>query len=200
MKIKKFLCIFMTVVVAAVSFVVPAGAANVKPDAPSNVSAAVKSETSVKLSWDAVKNADSYIVYYSTEKKEGFESYGQTTKTSATVKGLTAGTKYYFRVKAVQKIDGKKVKSDYSKAATAVPKVKETNTSNNTDFNSIDKKALEKNWDNYKGKFKYWMNPKSKKFHCNDCRTLKHYENFIGTNERSTAINEGYVPCKVCYP
>ena len=81
----------------------------------------------MKVSWDAVKNADSYIVYYSTEKKEGFESYGQTTKTSATVKGLTAGTKYYFRVKAVQKIDGKKVKSDYSKAATAVPKVKELN-------------------------------------------------------------------------
>lgn len=190
----------MTVVVAAVSFVVPAGAANVKPDAPSNVSAAVKSETSVKISWDAVKNAESYIVYYSTEKKEGFESYGQTTKTSATVKGLTAGTKYYFRVKTVQNVGGKKLKSDYSKAASAVPKVNETNTSNNTDFSSIDKKTLKKNWDNYKEKFSYWMNPKSFKVHKNSCWTLKHYENFIGTNSLQEALNQHYERCKLCNP
>ena len=121
MKIKKFLCVVTTVIITAVSLVIPAEAATVIVDAPAKITASAKTETSVKVSWDAVKNADSYIVYYSTEKKDGYKSYGKTTKTTVTVKDLKTGTKYYFAVKAVKEVDGKKIKSKYSKVVYATP-------------------------------------------------------------------------------
>ena len=130
MTLKKCFCVFLSVIITTLTLVIPAGAATDKIAAPENLTAVSKSETSVKLTWGAVNNADSYIVYCSTEKAEGFKAYGKVTKNSATVKGLTTGTKYYFRVKAVQTVDGKKTKSAYSKAAAATPKKKQTVSTN----------------------------------------------------------------------
>lgn len=182
MKFKRAICGFISVVIASVSLVLPTSAANSKVDAPTGVTVASKTESSVKVSWDAVSGAEKYIVYYSTEKKDGYESYGQTSNTYATVKGLKSGTKFYFRIRAVQTVDGKKIKSGYSKAVTATTK-----------------KITDKNWDNYKTKYKYWMNPKSKKVHYNSCHTLKHYENFIGTDDLDFALSEHYDKCGVCF-
>ncbi len=119
---KKVISAFLTIVIAAV-LAVPAAAAS-KPDAPAKISAKVKSSTSVSVSWEAVKGAEKYIVYYSTAKKEGYKQYGSTTKTSATVKKLTEGTKYWFRVKAVK--DG--VKSAYSSPVSATPEKLESDS------------------------------------------------------------------------
>lgn len=64
------------------------------------------SATSVFLEWKAVKNATTYDVEYTT-KKSYFDSSDQTTTISSieTAKyektGLTAGTEYFFRVRAV---------------------------------------------------------------------------------------------------
>lgn len=64
------------------------------------------SATSVYLEWKAVKNATSYDIEYTT-KKSYFNGSDQTTTVSsiATSKyektGLTAGTEYFFRVRAV---------------------------------------------------------------------------------------------------
>lgn len=125
MKAKRFLCAITTIIIALVSFVVPVDASSAKIDVPENIKAIVKTDTSVKVSWDAVKNADYYLVYYSTEKNDGYTSYGKTTQTYATVKQLNIDTKYYFRVRAVQTIDGKKIKSRYSKSANATPQKNE---------------------------------------------------------------------------
>lgn len=46
----------------------------------------------------------------------------------------------------------------------------------------------------------YLGNPKSMKFHYADCRTIKHPERFVEFSTREEAIDEGYVPCKVCNP
>lgn len=72
---------------------------------------------SVKLSWTKTKNATSYKLYKSTDNKN-WKKVATTKDTSYTVKKLTPGAKYYFRLIA---ISGNK-KSPYSKTVTAVPK------------------------------------------------------------------------------
>lgn len=44
----------------------------------------------------------------------------------------------------------------------------------------------------------YVLNPESMKIHLTGCRTLKHYENFIETDDLEAALSEGYTYCKVC--
>jgi hypothetical protein len=44
----------------------------------------------------------------------------------------------------------------------------------------------------------YVLNPESMKIHYSDCRTLKHYENFIETNDLDEALKNGYSRCGVC--
>lgn len=46
----------------------------------------------------------------------------------------------------------------------------------------------------------YLGNPRTMKFHNENCRTIKHRGNFVEIEERDEAINEGYVPCQVCNP
>lgn len=140
MKSRKIISVFLSLVITALTFAVPAGAGKIKVAAPTGVSVSVKSETSVKVTWDAVENADGYIVYYSTEKDDGYLSCGKTAKTHATLKGLTADTKYYFRVKAFQTIDGKKIKSDYSKTVSA--KTKEHKEEKEAEIESISNNGI----------------------------------------------------------
>jgi hypothetical protein len=37
------------------------------------------------------------------------------------------------------------------------------------------------------------------KIHRTNCRTLKHYENFIETNDLEAALANGYTECGVCF-
>ncbi len=53
--------------------------------------------TTAKLSWSKVSGASKYFVYKSTDKKN-WSSAGSTSSTSITVKGLSSGKKYYFKV------------------------------------------------------------------------------------------------------
>ncbi|WP_303225087.1 Ada metal-binding domain-containing protein [uncultured Acidaminococcus sp.] len=46
----------------------------------------------------------------------------------------------------------------------------------------------------------YLGNPRTMKFHNDNCRTIRHRENFVEIDSREEAIEEGYVPCQVCYP
>ena len=46
----------------------------------------------------------------------------------------------------------------------------------------------------------YLGNPRMMKFHNESCRTIKHRGNFVEIESREEAIEEGYVPCKVCHP
>lgn len=46
----------------------------------------------------------------------------------------------------------------------------------------------------------YLGNPRTMKFHNESSRTIKHRGNFVEIESREEAIEEGYVPCKVCHP
>ena len=66
------------------------------PAAPTNLVATATGQTTISLTWDAVKNATSYKVYNGeTVVVEGL------TATSYTVENLTAGTQYCYNVTAV---------------------------------------------------------------------------------------------------
>ena len=77
-----------------------------KPSAPGGITACrATSATSVYLAWDAVQNADSYDIEYTT-KMEYFESNQTSTQsgiksTQYTMTGLESGQRYFFRVRAV---------------------------------------------------------------------------------------------------
>lgn len=50
--------------------------------------------------------------------------------------------------------------------------------------------------------YKYCANKSSKKFHSEDCGSIKNIkeENKYYTNKRDKLIKEGYTPCKACNP
>lgn len=52
------------------------------------------------VSWDLVEGAKKYYVYRSSQKKGPYELVGKTVKTSFVNKKLTAGRKYYYKVRA----------------------------------------------------------------------------------------------------
>lgn len=110
---KKVISAFMTVIIAVTAFVVPVEAV-AELDKPAISKATAKSESSVKLTWNEVENAEKYVVYYSTQKSKDYKKYGITSKTSVTVKKLKANTTYYFKLKARRTVDGKYVYSAYS--------------------------------------------------------------------------------------
>ncbi len=72
--------------------------------------------TSVTLTWNKVKGADSYTVYQ--YKNGSWKSVGKTSKTSLAVKSLKSNKKYSFRVKAYS--SKTKVYSDSSSTFNAV--------------------------------------------------------------------------------
>lgn len=102
---------------SAASAEVTVGAAKVA--APASVKAASAGYNKAKISWAKVKNANSYEVYKYDSKAKKHVKAGTTTGTSLTVKGLTAGSKYSFRVRAYNKAD--KVYSSWSKTVSVKP-------------------------------------------------------------------------------
>lgn len=70
------------------------------PTEPTNVSASVASSSQINVSWTAPSGATSYTVYVSTTDTGEFTAAGKPTTNSFSVTGLTASTKYYFKVTA----------------------------------------------------------------------------------------------------
>lgn len=102
---------------SAASDEVTAGAAKVA--APASVKAASAGYNKAKISWAKVKGASSYEVYKYDSKAKKYVKAGTTAGTSLTVKGLTAGSKYSFTVRAYNKAD--KVYSSWSKTVSVKP-------------------------------------------------------------------------------
>ena len=63
--------------------------------------AVVASTGKLKLTWDAVEGATKYQVYRSTDGGESYSLLKTTTGTSLTNTSITAGNKYYYKVKAI---------------------------------------------------------------------------------------------------
>lgn len=74
------------------------------PTAPTNVTASVESEASVRVSWTGDSTATGYTVEYTTNKlyfdSSSNVSSVSVTNTYAYITGLEKGNEYYFRVKA----------------------------------------------------------------------------------------------------
>lgn len=69
------------------------------------------------LSWNAVNGADKYWVYRSTDGVN-YKYYDSTTKTTYTNKSVTAGTTYYYKVKAVKVVNGSSIASQLSNSVS----------------------------------------------------------------------------------
>ena len=81
----------------------------------------VAPEGTPSLSWNAVNGATKYWVYRSTDGKE-FKYYDSTTKTSYTNKSVDAGKTYYYKVKAVNVVNGTSYASDFSNSVSVIVK------------------------------------------------------------------------------
>lgn len=89
--------------------------------APANIKAS-KTNNSVTLTWDAVDGADMYRVYKYNDKTQKYEKYKDVKSAKCTISGLSANTKYKFKVTAYDKVDGKYVKGESSKAVSVTTK------------------------------------------------------------------------------
>ncbi len=82
-----------------------------------------KGETkSATLTWARNKFADLYVIYRATEKDGKYKKIGTTKDLSYTVSKLTTGKTYYFKVRAVRKLDSGNYYSDYSAIRKATVK------------------------------------------------------------------------------
>ncbi len=99
-----------------------AASSSSKTAAPSNFKAS-KTKNSVTLKWDAADGADMYRVYKYNDKTGKYEKYKDVTSAKCTVSGLSANTKYKFKVVSYSKNkDGKYVKGESSKAVSVTTK------------------------------------------------------------------------------
>ena len=94
-----------------------------RPEKVTGVKATVSGYNSVKISWKK-QEVSGYKIYRSTKKKSGYKLVKTTTETSWENKKLTAGKRYYYKVKAYNKSGNiKKSSLKYSSVVSAVPKV-----------------------------------------------------------------------------
>lgn len=98
----------------------PVLSAYTRPDKPKYLTAALKSSSTVKLSWTGINGAKNYAVYASADGGN-YEIIKTVSgkKHSAKLKKLKSGTAYSFKVKAVKKVSGASVYSGSSKVAYA---------------------------------------------------------------------------------
>lgn len=90
--------------------------------APAKIAAA-QNTSAIKLSWSAVKGAAGYAVLLKTQS--GWKTLGLTTKTTATLTGLKAGTNYIYAVRTVNlTASGQKVGGGYIQITTATQPAK----------------------------------------------------------------------------
>ncbi len=89
---------------------------------------AVNRNGSVKLTWNAVKGAEKYIVYRKAGSATKWSALKTVTATSYTDKAVKSGTKYTYTVKAIcGKVSGKYDTKGLSKLYLSTPSVKSAN-------------------------------------------------------------------------
>ncbi|MBO4927025.1 MAG: hypothetical protein J5379_02085 [Clostridiales bacterium] len=109
-----------------------------------------KSGVTMKLSWTAVSGAQSYEIYRSTSASGPYTYVKATTGTSTSDTGLTAGTRYYYMVRAKKTVNGE---NQYSKYASAVAVALATPTLESATFKSG--KGVTLNWTKASGADRY---------------------------------------------
>jgi len=84
---------------------------------PTGLKATAQSKTEIQLSWDPVLGADGYNIEQSTNTNFSSPTKYTTTSDKYKVSELSAGTRYYFRVRAYDKDDESRL-SEYSSTNT----------------------------------------------------------------------------------
>jgi len=117
-QIKAYTLVGSTKIYSAFSSVV---SAKPVPAAPTGLTAARASATSIKISWNTVTGATGYAMYRSTSPTSGFAYIKSVTSASYTNTGLTTGTTYYYQIKAYTMVGTTKIYSAATAAAGAKP-------------------------------------------------------------------------------
>lgn len=79
----------------------------------------------VKITWKKQSGISGYVVYQSTKKSKGYKKIAtvkSASKVSYTTKKLTAGKKYYYKIRAYKTVNGKKVYGSYSSVKSVTVK------------------------------------------------------------------------------
>ena len=126
-----------------------------------------------KLTWKAVKGADKYWIYRSTDGKN-FKYYNETDEAGYTNYSTNIGTTYYYKVRAVKTIDGNDHKSDFSAVRSIQCRPAAVNLSISRSYG---KPKL--TWDAVADADKYWIyrSTDGKNFKCYDTTTKTSYIN-----------------------
>ncbi len=88
----------------------------------SGVKASSVTRSSLTLSWDKCENASFYRIYRYDSATKKYIQIGTTKKSSFNVSSLSAGKKYYFKLRAVRSADGKNYYGHYSDKFTVSTK------------------------------------------------------------------------------
>ena len=128
-----------------------------------------------KLTWKAVKGADKYWIYRSTDGKN-FKYYNETDEAGYTNYSTNIGTTYYYKVRAVKTIDGNDHKSDFSAVRSIQCRPAAVNLSISRSYG---KPKL--TWDAVADADKYWI------YRSTDGKNVKYYD----TTTKTSYINSG---------
>ena len=132
-----------------------------------------------KIYWNAVDGAVKYWVYRSTDGKN-FKYYDSTTKTTYTNNSTTIGTTYYYKVKAVNVVEGKNYTSDYSVSKGILCKPAAPSVSINR---SNGKPKL--SWKAVSGATKYWI------YRSTDGKNFKYFDSTTKTSYTNSGVASG---------
>ena len=143
------------------------------PAAPS--ASITTSKGKPKLTWKAVKGADKYWIYRSTDGKN-FKYYNETDEAGYTNYSTNIGTTYYYKVRAVKTIDGNDHKSDFSAVRSIQCRPAAVNLSISRSYG---KPKL--TWDAVADADKYWI------YRSTDGKNFKYYD----TTTKTSYINSG---------
>lgn len=90
-----------------------------KYSAPTLGTVSIAGDTSLKMSWSAVRGANGYEVYRSTSSGGTYKSVRSTTGTSFTDAGLAGNATYYYKVRAYHLVGSTKIYGAYSGVKSA---------------------------------------------------------------------------------
>ncbi|MDO5138592.1 MAG: fibronectin type III domain-containing protein, partial [Oscillospiraceae bacterium] len=120
------------------------------PNAVTISSVTTKSKTSLEVKWNALSNADQYRIDRRADNSDDYVTVTtvDSSKTSYTDSGLTAGTKYYYRVYGVNS-------GGTSPRKNGVPGITRTTTPKVNSVTTISEASLKINWSGVTGAKKY---------------------------------------------
>ena len=112
------IAVVFTLVTVISTFSVPVYAAGKTPSKVSGLKATARSNYSVRLTWNKTKNAKKYQIYRAGSRKGKYRKISTVTGKSFLDSNLKKGTKYYYKVRAV---NGSR-KGGFSKVGSATTK------------------------------------------------------------------------------